>query len=178
MSNVTPFRRPPKRPPAPQQSGGLGFKTHRGKAVLVQLLTAAAFVVNYFFPYAPLSFVGLGVGSRHGAERDGYRRRPVVVVHAFSNRYEAMPWARTHHEHALRTLLIGYSILVALGLVPLLFGGGYTQGETVAGLRAQYDLAAFWLRIAVIIWAVLRAGVGLVLALMRKPITKPAGILF
>lgn len=165
MSNVTPFRRPPKRPPAPQQSGGLGFKTHRGKAVLVQLLTAAAFVVNYFFPYAPLSFVGLGVGI-------------AAVLIAFSNRYEAMPWARTHHEHALRTLLIGYSILVALGLVPLLFGGGYTQGETVAGLRAQYDLAAFWLRIAVIIWAVLRAGVGLVLALMRKPITKPAGILF
>ena len=33
--NVTPFRRPKLRPVAPQQGGGMGFRTHRGKAVLV-----------------------------------------------------------------------------------------------------------------------------------------------
>ncbi|HYE87542.1 MAG TPA: hypothetical protein VEA16_14365, partial [Vicinamibacterales bacterium] len=42
--NVTPFRRPKPRPVAPQQGGGLGFKTHRGKVVLVHVLTLIAFV--------------------------------------------------------------------------------------------------------------------------------------
>lgn len=46
--NVTPFRRPPKRPVAPQQEGGFGFKTHRGKVVLAHLLTIAAFTLNLF----------------------------------------------------------------------------------------------------------------------------------
>ena len=40
------------------------------------------------------------------------RQRAVVAVAggamALSNRAEAMPWAQTHHEHALRTLVIGY----------------------------------------------------------------------
>ena len=43
--NVTPFRRP--KPVRPQQPGGGGFKTHRGKAMLVQFLTLIAFALNF-----------------------------------------------------------------------------------------------------------------------------------
>jgi hypothetical protein len=43
--NVTPFRRP--KPVRPQQQGGLGIKTHRGKVVLAHVLTIAAFVANF-----------------------------------------------------------------------------------------------------------------------------------
>src|SRR5574341_1432049 len=43
--NVTPFRRP--RPVRPQQQGGLGFKTHRGKVVLEHALRTL--VLGYTF---------------------------------------------------------------------------------------------------------------------------------
>src|SRR5262245_11659306 len=107
--NVTPFRRPPKRAPAPQQKGGMGFKTHRGRAVLVQVLTLAAFALNFFFTTAPLSFIGMAVGI-------------AAAFIAVSNRDAGMPWANTHHEHALRTLIIGYSIWVLASLLSYIHG--------------------------------------------------------
>ncbi|MBL8532108.1 MAG: hypothetical protein JNK94_10270 [Hyphomonadaceae bacterium] len=146
--NVTPFRRPPRRAPAPQQPGGLGFKTHRGKAMLVQALTLAAFLVNFFFPAPPWSFIGLAIGI-------------AAVVLAYTNRGQAMPWANTHHEHALRTLVIGYAIWVLASLLT------YVHGALA--------MATFYIQIVVVIWAGLRAGVGLIFAGLRKAIPNPQG---
>jgi uncharacterized membrane protein len=148
--NVTPFRRPPPKPRAvaPQQSGGLGFKTHRGKAVLVHLLTLAAFGLNFVLRAPPLSYVGLFVAI-------------AAVVLAHSNRGEAMPWAGTHHEHALRTLLIGYAIWVVASLLT------YFSAALLA--------ITFYAQLAVLVWAALRAGIALVFAIMRRPVPNPRG---
>jgi len=146
--NVTPFRRPQKKPVAPQQQGGLGFKTHRGKVVLAHLLTIAAFVLNFFFSTPPWSFLALAVAI-------------AAVVLVYANRGEATPWANTHHEHALRTLIIGYAIIVLIGLLPMIFGA--------------LAVITFYVTLAVTIWAVLRAVIALVLGVMRRPIPNPRG---
>ncbi len=130
--NVTPFRRPPKRPVAPQQSGGWGFKTHRGKVVLVHLLTLIGLIVAI-----------------------------AAVVLAYSNRGEAMPWANTHHEHALRTLVIGYAVWVVGSLLTLINGALFT--------------IALFIQLGVLIWAAIRAGIALVLGIMRRPLWNPRG---
>lgn len=149
--NVTPFRRPPKRAPAPQQSGGIGFKTHRGKAVLSQGLTLTAFALNFFFPMPPFSFIGMGVGV-------------AAAFVTYSNRGEGMPWANTHYEHALRTLIFGYVIWLLASMLTYVHG--------------SLGVATVFIHIVVVIWAVIRAGVGLVLAAMRRAIANPHGWLF
>jgi len=147
--NVTPFRRPPpKRPPAPQQSGGFGLKTHRGKAVLAHLLTLAAFSLNFFFPGPPLYYIGVAVAIAGG-------------VLAYSSRGQGMPWVNTHHEHALRTLIIGYCV--------------WTLGSLLTYVHGSLAIAEFVVHIAVVIWAVVRAGIALVLAVMRRPVPNPTG---
>jgi uncharacterized membrane protein len=148
--NVTPFRRPPKRVQKKQQEG-LGFKTHRGKAVLVQLATIAAFTLNLIFPTPPLSYLGMAVGI--GA-----------FALAYSNRYTGMPWAMTHHEHAVRTLMIGYAIWVIASLLTLVYG--------------PLAIVAFYIHLGVIVWALIRAVIGVVLAMMRRPIPNPNGVIF
>ena len=145
--NVTPFRRPPPKPARPQQEGW-GFKTHRGKAVLAHALTIAAFAVNFFVRMPPWSFIGLIVGLA-----------AFLLVH--SNRGQAMPWANTHHEHALRTLLIGYSIWIVASLLTLVSGALLT--------------IVMYIQLAILLWAGVRALIGLVLAVMRKPIPNPTG---
>jgi len=146
--NVTPFRRPQKKPVAPQQQGGLGFKTHRGKVVLAHLLTIAAFVLNFYLRTPPWSFLALAVAI-------------AAVVLVYANRGEATPWANTHHEHALRTLIIGYAIIVLIGLLPMIFGA--------------LAIVTFYVTLAATIWAVLRAVIALVLGIMRRPIPNPHG---
>jgi uncharacterized membrane protein len=154
--NVTPFRRPPKRPAAPQQSGGLGFKTHRGKAVLSQLLTLVAFAFNFAVPFlfgaSPFSTVGwiVGIGIAIAA-----------ALFAYTNRGSSNPWANTHHEHALRTLIIGWAIWTIGSLL------GYIHGSLAVGSIFVHALVA--------LWAIVRAGIGIALALMRKPIANARG---
>lgn len=144
--NVTPFRRP--KPVRPQSQGGLGIKTHRGKVVLAHVMTIAAFSLNVAFRLPPWSFIGLAVSI-------------AAVVVVYSNRGAAMPWANTHHEHALRTLIIGYSLWIVASLLTLVYGGLYT--------------ITIYIQLGVAIWAVLRALVALVLGVMRKPIPNPRG---
>ncbi|MEZ5958069.1 MAG: hypothetical protein R3C27_12770 [Hyphomonadaceae bacterium] len=144
--NVTPFRRP--KPVRPQQQGGLGIKTHRGKVVLAHLLTIAAFLVNFFLRGFPWSLLGLVIGV-------------AAVLIVYANRGTAMPWANTHHEHALRTLIIGYALWMLAGLLILISDG--LANVTII------------LQLGIAIWAVLRAGVALVLGVMRKPIPNPRG---
>jgi uncharacterized membrane protein len=146
--NVTPFR--PRRPaPKPAQRSG-GLASHRGKAVLGHVLTLAAFGLSFLFPAPPLSYLAMAVGV-------------AGVAIAFSNRTEAMPWAQTHHEHALRTLLIGYAVWVLSALLLSLFG--------------PLAVALPFIRIAVLVWVAIRSGIGLVLAILRKPIPHPHGVL-
>jgi len=144
--NVTPFRRP--KPVRPQSQGGLGIKTHRGKVVLAHLLTIAAFVANFVLRAFPWSLIGLVIGV-------------AAVLIVYSSRGAAMPWANTHHEHALRTLIIGYSLWVVAGLLVLINGALYT--------------ITIYLQLGIAIWAGLRALVALVLGVVRKPVPNPRG---
>lgn len=146
--NVTPFRRPPKRPPAPQQTSGFGLKTHRGKAVLVHLLTLGAFGLNFFFPAPPLFYAGVAVAVAGG-------------VVAYSSRGQGMPWVNTHHEHALRTLMIGYAI--------------WTLGSMLTYINPVLAVGTLVVQIAVVIWAAVRAAIALALAVTRRPIPNPTG---
>jgi uncharacterized membrane protein len=154
--NVTPFRRPPKRPAAPQQSGGLGFKTHRGKAVLSQALALIAFAFNFAVPFvfgaSPFYTIGWisGLVLAIGA---GF--------FAFTNRGGSNPWANTHHEHALRTLIFGWAI--------------WTLGSLLGYIHGALAVGTIFVQAIVALWAIVRAGIGVVLALMRKPIPHPHG---
>ena len=158
MTNVTPFRRPPRRVAQKQQQGGMGFKTHRGKAVLVQLLTLATFACAFFFPFPP----------RPGMPFEIVVASCVSLALAFGaialaspNRYDGMPWAATHHEHAIRTLLIGFVI--------------WTLASALTYISGSLGDVAHIIHIAVVIWAVVRSSVGAVLAFMRRPIWHPRG---
>jgi uncharacterized membrane protein len=159
--NVTPFRRPKPRPVAPQQGGGMGFRTHRGKAVLVQVLTLATYVSAFLFPFPPppgTPFVLVFASCISFALAFG------AIALAMPNRYSGMPWAATHHEHAIRTLLYGFVV--------------WTLGVALIYVHGSLAIVTVYVKLAVMIWAVLRTGVGLVLALMRKPIGNPRGLLF
>jgi uncharacterized membrane protein len=145
--NVTPFR--PRRPPPRPKSKGLGLTTHRGKAVLAQLLTLICFAASFLLPSPPWSYIGLAIGV-------------AGVAIAASNRYDAMPWAKTHHEHVLRTIIIGAAIWT-LGSLLLMF--------------PLTGAATIWVYLVVLVWVAIRAGIGLVLAVLRKPIPHPKGIL-
>lgn len=144
--NVTPFRRP--KPARPQQSGGIGLKTHRGKVVLVHLLTIAAFALNFFVRMPPWSLIGTAVGL-------------AAIALAYTNRGQGMPWVNTHHEHAVRTLVIGYAIWVLGAVLPMAY--------------APLVVVTFFVQLAAAIWAGLRALIALVLAVMRKPVPNPHG---
>lgn len=156
MSNVTPFRRPPPKPVRPQQSGGMGFKTHRGKAVLVHLLTMACFAVQLLVAGSLGQLVGVGLAIAAG-------------VIAYSSRMDAMPWAATHHEQAIRTLIIAFVATTVLGLPSLVVS------REVTAFWQYYALVYFWGTIIVYLWAGIRALIGLVLAMMRKPVPNPRG---
>ena len=154
--NVTPFRRPPPRPVRPQQTGGMGFKTHRGKAILVHALTILCFLLPVVIGGQVMQLVGMGLGIAAG-------------VIAFSSRMETTPWAATHHEQALRTLIIAFAITTVLSLPSLVLP------RDSATVMSWYGLIVFWGNIVVLIWAGLRALVGLVLASMRKAAPNPRG---
>ena len=156
--NVTPFR--PRRPPQKPKGGGLNIQSHRGKAVLAQTLTLAAFVLTAIWPLPPLSYFGLAVAV-------------AAVAVAVSNRGQSMPWASTHHEHALRTLLFGYTVTVLVSVTGLLLPPGMTPPDVTAAV----GLMQIWTPRIVLIWAGIRSGVGIVLAIMRRPIWHPTGLL-
>lgn len=134
----------------------MGFKTHRGKAVLVHALTILCFLLPFVIGGQIMQFVGLGLGIAAG-------------VIAYSSRMEATPWAATHHEQALRTLIIAFAITTVLGLPSLVLPRDATA------VMGWYTLIYFWGNLIVLIWAGLRALIGLVLASMRKAVPNPRG---
>lgn len=134
----------------------MGFKTHRGKAVLVHALTLLCFLLPFLIGGQVMQFVGLGLGIAAG-------------VIAFSSRAETTPWATTHHEQALRTLIIAFAITTVLSLPSLVIP------RDAATIWGWYAPVVFWGGVVVLIWAGLRAIVGLVLATMRKAVPNPRG---
>lgn len=141
----------------------MGFKTHRGKAVLVHLLTIAAFVVPFFL---------MGVIGGQAAQLVGFGIGLAGVLVAYSSRETATPWAATHHEQGLRTIIIATVLITVLGLPGLVI-----QQDIVAFWRV-YNPIAFWGWVLIVLWGGLRAVVGLFLAGMRKPVPNPRGWLF
>ncbi len=154
--NVTPFR--PRRPP-PKPKSRFNLASHRGRAVAAQALALVAFAMNFQLTGAS-NWIAWGVGV-------------AAVAIAASNRNTAMPWAATHHEHVLRTLVIG-SVISTLSVVTLNLTA--LMHAPIAVLT-PVTIANFWIQLGVLIWAAIRAGIGLILAIIRRPIWHPRGIL-
>lgn len=127
----------------------MNLQSQRGRAILVQLLVLACFVTTFLFVTPPQSYIGLAIGV-------------AALAIASSNRMDGMPWARTHHEFALRTIIIAAAGLTLLSLLLFIPGGALT-------------MVWFWGRIVIVIWAGLRALIGLGLAIFRRPIPNPRG---
>lgn len=138
----------------------MGFKTHRGKAVLVHVLTMACFA-------APFLIGGL-VGAQM-AQLVGFGIGIAAVLIAHSSRESATPWAATHHEQAMRTIIIGSVLFMVLGLPR------YVVSQEVTAFWSFYSPIAFWAWLVIVLWGGLRAVVGLVLATMRRPVFKARG---
>jgi uncharacterized membrane protein len=157
--NVTPFRRPPKRTVAPQQRGGMGMRTHRGKAVLVHVLTLLTLAIPWTLggvvPFVDILALGVGVAAG---------------LIAISSRTDAMPWAATHHEQALRTLIIFFVVKTLLQLPYFILPPG-----TAMQIAGALSGLVFWGGLVVTLWAGLRALAGVVLALMRRAVPNPRG---
>jgi uncharacterized membrane protein len=171
--NVTPFR--PRRAP-PRPAPGNPLKSHRGKAVIVHTLTLVAFAISLFTTLASLrpTLVASGIAMNVGAPPVAlgllnYLVLALViaaVLIAASNRSEGMPWATTHHEFALRTLVIGWAVTTLVRLLGLLPGVG------VATLLVIVIVTA-----VVLLWTFVRGSVALVFAVLRKPMPRPTGLL-
>jgi uncharacterized membrane protein len=151
--NVTPFR--PRRPPPKMQRSGNPLKSHRGKVLFVHAMTLAAFLCYaasrfYLGGGSIVSYVGLGFGIAAAAV-------------AATNRREGMPWAVTHHEHALRTVVIGAASWMLASLLLFL---------------PMVGAVVFYIMIGIAIWTLVRASVDFVLGIMRKPIPNPKSFLF
>lgn len=136
----------------------MGWQTHRGKAVLVHILTLMTYVSAWFFPFPPppgatIIFIVASVVSLVFAF--------MAVTLAMQNRYEGMPWAATHHEQAIRTLIIGFVL--------------WTVASALQFITPALAIVSSVVHIAVALWAVLRSVVGIVLALMRKPTLNARG---
>lgn len=144
-TNVTPFRPRPKTPP-PRGSRGFDPQRPQHKVLLMHGLTAVAFLLNWWLAF-PLSLLGLGAGI--GA-----------VAIAQSNRREGMPWAQTHHEFGVRTLLLGAAVWVVAGLFVML---------PIPGVATAVELV----QLVVLVWVLARTAMGVWRALNRKPTPNP-----
>lgn len=138
----------------------MGFKTHRGKALLVHALTIACFIVPFLIASAVgpqlAQLIGFGIGL-------------AGVLLAYSSRDGATPWAATHHEQALRTIIIGAVIMTIFSLP------GLVVQPSVRAFWTIYSPIAFWGWVAVVLWGGLRAVVGIVLAGLRRPVFNARG---
>jgi uncharacterized membrane protein len=141
-NNVTPFRpRPKSRPTAPK---GFDVQRPQHKVYLVHGLTLAAFAITWLLDF-PFELLGLAAGV-------------AAVMVASANRREGMPWAQTHHEFGLRTILLGGSVWLVVGMLAML--------PLVGGLVGVVHLI-------VLAWVGVRAVAGLIRAFGRKPVPNP-----
>ena len=154
--NVTPFRK--RRPPPKQARQGPPLSTHRGKAVAVQLLALLVGVCDLW----PLGAIYLGLWAPPPMLLSllGLAAAIAGFFIAMSNRQGAMPWAATHHEFALRSIIVAVCASM-LG--------------SVLGFVMFLGMLGLALSILGAIWIVVRSGYGLVRAALRLPMLRPTG---
>lgn len=136
--NVTPLR-PRKRP-----RRTLDLRAPRSQVLLVHALTAMTFGLNYF-ALGSLRYLAVALGV-------------AAIAIAAGRRNEGMPWACTHHEFALRTLIVGgvsWVLAQLAGFIPVI--GAYSPFAILA----------------VCGWVALRVVWGFGRGVMRLPIHRP-----
>jgi uncharacterized membrane protein len=156
--NVMPFRPRRPRPKGPR----FNLQSPRGKAILVEALTLAAVLLSAL-PYAPIVWPAplvMGPVLCYLPLLPGL----AALMAAAGNMSAAMPWARTHHEFVVRTLVIAGCAMVLFSLL-------------IYVPAALFGAIAFYGRVAALLWAGLRALIGLILAIARRPIPHPRGLL-
>jgi uncharacterized membrane protein len=114
-------------------------------------------------------FFLMGVVGPQAAQLIGFGIGLAGVLVAYSSRDSATPWAATHHEQAMRTIIIASILITALSLPRLVVS------QEVAGFWNIYGPIAFWTWVVIVLWGGLRAVVGLVLAGLRRPVFKARG---
>ena len=133
---------------SPSSDGDMRLNAGRSQVALAHILTIAAFALSVMLRAPPGAYAG-------------YLVAVAAAALAYSLRRAAMPWAATHYEHALRTLIIGYPLWAFAAALQLIHG-------------ALIPLILY-LQLAVAFWAVVRAAIALFLALTRRPIPHPHG---
>jgi uncharacterized membrane protein len=131
---------------SPSSDGDMRLNAGRSQAALAHILTIAAFVLSVMLRAPPGAYAGYVVAV-------------AAAALTYSLRRAAMPWAATHYEHALRTLIIGYLLWAFAAALQLIHGALIP--------------VVLYLQLAVALWAVVRAAVALFLALTRRPIPHP-----
>jgi uncharacterized membrane protein len=142
-NNVTPFRRPPVREPDRRQGS---FKDPDKQAMLTHGLAFTCFLVFFITDGEVMDFLAIAIGF-------------CAFAVAVSKRDSQPGWAATHHEFAMRTLLIGGAVWMAstlVGIVPLVGG-----------------LGAWVIQVAVLVWVGLRGAFGILRAREREPMVRP-----
>ncbi len=136
--NVVPLR--PKRRP----KRGMDWKAPRTQVLLVHALTLLTFTM-FLFVRGPAQYLATALGI-------------AAIAIAAGRRREGMPWACTHHEFALRTLLFGGVAWVLAGASSLIPGLG------------AYGVYAV---LVICVWVGLRGLWAFARGLMRLPMTRP-----
>lgn len=122
--NVVPLR--PRKRPRRQ----FDPRAPRTQVLIVHTLTAATFALH-FISAGPLRYLAVALGV-------------AAIAIAATRRTEGMPWACTHHEFALRTLLIGgiaWLLALLAGVVPVI--GAYS-GIAILVICAWVALRVVW----------------------------------
>lgn len=122
--NVVPLR--PKRRP----KRGFDWKAPRSQVLLVHALTMATFA-TFLLASGPGQYLATAMGI-------------AAIAIASGRRKEGMPWACTHHEFALRTLLFGGVFWVLAGAAALIPGAGAYTGYAIWVICAWVGLRAIW----------------------------------
>lgn len=120
------------------------------QAMLSHGLAIACFALFFFTTGGLMDYVAIGIGF-------------AALAIAASKRDEPPAWAATHHEFALRSMLIGGSLwMVAsvIGIVPIL-------GWTIA----------WGIKICVLGWLGIRSVVGMLRARDRLPMARPRSLM-
>jgi uncharacterized membrane protein len=133
---------------SPSSDGDMRLNAGASLAALAHILTIAAFVLSVMLRAPPAAYAGYVVAV-------------AAAALAYSLRRAAMPWAATHYEHALRTLIIGYLLWAFAAALQLIHGALIS--------------VVLYLQLAVALWAVVRAAIALFLALTRRAIPHPRG---
>lgn len=122
--NVVPLR--PKR----RAKRGVDWKAPRTQVLLVHGLTLLTFAL-YLLVRGPAQYLATALGI-------------AAIAIAAGRRREGMPWACTHHEFALRTLLFGGVAWVLAGAANLIPGLGAYGAYAVLGICAWVALRGVW----------------------------------